>query len=265
MYPKHFGLSRLPFTNEIEADDLFPSGSLNELQIRLSHLVELRGIGLVTGDSGSGKTSACRKKIASLHTGLYRVLYVPLSTGNAMDLYKTIAWELGLPTERSRAALYKQIRTEVTRLCQEARCRPILIIDEAHHLRSEVLEDLRLLTNYAMDSDNRLCLLFIGQPELRRRLGLAAHEALGQRIVVRYHVAGLTRDELPPYLTHLLRLAGTELPLFEPAAMEAIFQATSGLPRKLNLLAHHALMAAALAKAKTVSIEHVQAALPEVT
>jgi general secretion pathway protein A len=264
MYRNHFGLNRHPFGKEIEADDLFASAALQELEIRLGQLVELRGIGLVTGESGSGKTSACRKMVASLHTGLYRVLYVPLSTGNAMDVYKSIAWELGLPTERNRAALYKQIRTEVTRLCQEARCRPILVVDEAHHLRSEVLEDLRLLTNYAMDADNRLCLLFVGHPELRRRLGMAAHEALCQRVVVRYHLVGLTRDELPRYLSHLLKLAGTELPLFEPAAMEAIFQATSGLPRKVNLLAHHALLAAALAKQKAVSIEHVQAAMPEV-
>jgi type II secretory pathway predicted ATPase ExeA len=66
------------------------------------------------------------------------------------------------------------------------------------------------------------------------------------------------------YLSHLLRLAGTELPLFEPAALEAIFQAANGLPRKVNLLAHHALTAAALGKAKAVTAEHVQAALPEV-
>lgn len=265
MYEKHFGLTRHPFGKDIETDDLFASASLRELEVRLAHLVELRGIGLVTGESGSGKTTACRKAAAALHAGLYRVLYVPMSTGNAMDLYKTIAWELGLATERNRAGLYRQIRTEVTRLCQEAKCRPILIIDEAHHLRSEVLEDLRLLTNYAMDADNRLGLLFVGHPELRRRIGMAAHEALSQRIVVRHHLGGLARDELPGYLTHLLRRAGTELPLFEPAAQEAIFQATSGLPRKVNLLAHHAMLAAAVAKAKAVSAEHVQAAMPEVS
>jgi type II secretory pathway predicted ATPase ExeA len=71
-----------------------------------------------------------------------------------MDLYKSIAWELGLPTERSRAALYKQIRPEVTRLCVDARIAPLLVVDEAHHLRSDVLEELRLLTNYDMDSEN---------------------------------------------------------------------------------------------------------------
>lgn len=265
MYRKHFGLTRHPFAKNIEPDDLFLSTPLLEIEARLSHLLELRGIGLVTGESGSGKTTTCRKVVAGLHTGLHRVLYVSLSTGNVMDVYKTIAWELGLPIERNRAALFRQIRNEVTRLCGEARQKPILIVDEAHHLRSDVLEDLRLLTNYAMDSENRLTLVLVGHPELRRRLGMAVHEALSQRVVVRAHVGGLPRDEVLAYLTHLLRLAGTELDLFEPAAQEALFQASSGLLRKLNLIAHHALMAAALARAKTVTVEHVQSAMSEVT
>lgn len=264
MYRKHFGFSRHPFTKEIEPDDLFTSSAMKELETRLNHLIEMRGIGLVTGESGSGKTTVCRKVLSSLHTGLYRVIYVQHSTGNVMDTYKTIAWELGLSIERSRAALFRQIRSEVTRLSAETRCRPVLVLDEAHHLRSDVLEDLRLLTNYAMDSENRLTLLFVGHPELRRRLSMAAHEALSQRIVVRAHMGGLTRDELELYVAHLLRRAGTELPLFEPAALEAIFQATSGLPRRANQLCHFSLMAAAMARAKTVSADHVGAALPEI-
>jgi type II secretory pathway predicted ATPase ExeA len=146
MYRKHFGLNRHPFAKEIDSDDLFPSTACQELGVRLAHLIEMRGIGLVTGDSGSGKTSACRKVVSALHTGLNRVVYVAHSTGNVMDVYKGIAWEMGLAIERSRAALYRQIRGEVNRLCTEARCRPILIVDEAHHLRPDVLEDLRLLT-----------------------------------------------------------------------------------------------------------------------
>ena len=264
MYRTHFGLTRHPFGNEIEADALFPSVSSRELELRLQHLIELRGIGLVTGDSGSGKTSSTRKVLLALHSGLFRVVYVSLSTGNVMDLYKTISWEMGLSVERSRAALYRQIRSEVSRLALESRCRPVLVVDEAHHLRPDVLEDLRLLTNYNMDAENRLCLLLLGQPELRRRIGMAVHEALAQRIVVRHHMGPLGRDELEPYLVHRLRLAGTELPLFEPAAHEALFQATSGLPRKVNLLAHHALMAAAIARAKAVTHDHVEAALAEV-
>jgi general secretion pathway protein A len=264
MYRQHFSLKHHPFTSEVEPEDLFPATAAKELEIRLTHLLDMRGIGLVTGDAGSGKTCGTRRVLAKLHSSLHRVIYVCLSTGNVLDLYKTISWEMGLPVERSRAALFRQIRSEVTRLVSEARCRPVLVIDEAHHLRPEVLEDLRLMTNYKMDAENRLCLLLLGQTELRRRLGMAVHEALAQRIVVRYHLPALGRDEVPEYLAHRLRHAGTELPIFEPAAHEALFQATSGLPRKLNLLAHHALLAAAIARAKTVAAEHVEDALPEV-
>jgi general secretion pathway protein A len=264
MYRKHFALTRHPFDKDLAADDLFESAALDELSMRLKHLVEMRGIGLVTGDSGSGKTTTCRRLVAGLHTGLHRVLYTSMTTGNAMDLYKSIAWELGLPTERNRAGLFRQIRAEVSRLCAENRLRPVLIVDEAHHLRTDLLEDLRLLTNYAMDSENRLTLVLVGHPELRRRMGMAALDALAQRVVVRANVRGLARDEMGAYLTHRLRLAGTELPLFEPSTVEAIFQGSSGLPRKANGLAHHALIAAAIAKAKSITTEHVQIAMQEV-
>ena len=263
MYLKHFGLSRFPFDRDIAVEDMFQSQSMAELSVRLQHLLELRGIGLVTGDPGSGKSSACRKMASGLHSGIYKTLYVPLSTGNPIDLYKCIAWELGLPTERSRAALYRQIRNEVTRLSVEARMRCLLIVDEAHALRSDVLEELRLLTNYAMDSENRLCLLLCGQTELRRRVAMAVHEPLNQRIVVRYQLGTLGADETQAYIGHLLKAAGTGLDLFEPQALAALHQASSGLPRKLNNFAHHALIASAAAKAKVVTAEHVQAAMSE--
>jgi general secretion pathway protein A len=265
MYLNHFGLTLYPFESDIPTDEMYISAAMGELQIRLDHLIQLRGVGLITGNPGAGKSAACRKMAGTLHTGIYKVIYVPLSTANPMDLYKTIAWELGLPTERNRAALYKRIREEVTRLAVDAKIRTVLILDEAQNLRSDVLEELRLLTNYAMDSENRLCLLLCGQTELRRRLGMAVHEALNQRIVVRYHLPGLTRDEVPQYISHLTKRAGCELPLFEPAAVEAIFQATKGMPRKIGRLAHHCLLAAALDKAKSASEEHVQRALPEVS
>jgi len=263
MYLRHFALTRFPFHDTLATDELFASAAITEADTRLQHLLELKGIGLLTGEVGSGKTTVCRKVTAALHAGLYKLLYVTLSTGNVMDMYKQIAWALGLPTERNRAGAARAIREEVTRLVTEAKQQPVLVVDEAQHLRNDVLEDLRLLTNYQMDADNRLCLLLVGLTELRRRLSMAVHESLDQRIVVRHHLPGLARDELPRYLQHRLRLAGTELELFSAPATEALFQATNGMPRKVNRIAHYALAAAAIDQAQQATEEHLFRAIEE--
>ena len=104
MYRKHFAFTHFPFERELQTDELFASSAIAEAEVRLKHLLELLGIGLITGEVGCGKTTVCRKLTSALHSGLYRVFYVTLSTGNVMDMYKCIAWELGLPTERNRAA-----------------------------------------------------------------------------------------------------------------------------------------------------------------
>lgn len=264
MYLKHFAMTHFPFDHTMPSGEVFATNAQTEAEIRLNHLLELRGIGLLTGEPGSGKTTLCRRLTDALHPGLYRVIYVPLSTGNVMDMYKSVAWDLGLPTERSRASAFRAIRAEVSRLLLEGKQQPLLIIDEAHHLRNDVLEDLRLLTNYEMDSQNRLCLLFVGLTELRRRLQMSVHESLDQRIVMRYQLGALTREEIPDYLTHRLRAASCELPLFDESAIEAIYQATQALPRKVNRLAHYALTATAIAEQRTVNADLVQSALQEI-
>jgi len=264
MYLKHFALTHFPFDHTLASSDVFATHTQSEAQVRLKHLLELRGIGLLTGEPGCGKTTLCRRLTDDLHPGLYRVIYVPLTTGNVMDMYKSVAWDLGLPTERSRASAFRAIRAEVSRLLLEGKQQPLLIIDEAHHLRNDVLEDLRLLTNYEMDSQNRLCLLFVGLTELRRRLQMSVHESLDQRIVMRYQLGALSREELPDYLTHRLRAASCELSLFDQDGVEAIFQATQSLPRKVNRLAHYALTAAAIANKRTVNADLVQSALQEI-
>ena len=226
------------------------------------HLLGLPGIGLLTAAARLRKDSACRRVTDTLNPGLFRVAYVRLSTGTVIDIYQAIGWALGLDTPRYRAPACQAIRTEIRRL-GEAGQLPLLILDEAQHLRHDVLDELRLLTNFGLDSERRLCLLLVGQSELRRRMAMAHHEAFAQRVVVRYHLAGLQREELEPYLAHALQRAGCELPLFEPPACQALFQASHGLPRMVSSLAHYSLAAAALDKARTVTAEHVQGACEE--
>ena len=192
-------------------------------------------LAMLTGDPGAGKSRLCVQMAVAIACGRSRWL---AGEGPLLRL-----------DDPACVVFAKQL--------------PILVIDEAQHLRNDVLEDLRLLTNFAMDSENRLCLLLVGLTELRRRLAMAVHESLSQRLVVRHHLNGLDRDERDHYLTHRLRLAGCELPLFEPCAVEALFQSTRGLPRLINRTAHYALTAAALGNARTVTAEHLEHAVAE--
>ena len=133
--------------------------------------------------------------------------------------------------------------------------RPNSVLSLSREMRATLkrLEQLPLLLNFDMDSSRYLTLLLIGQPLLRRTLSLQMHEALRQRIGVHYHLEGLTREELDAYLTHQLKAAGVSQPLFDDTARQGLYQATKGIPRKVNKLALTALRLAASRKLQLVN------------
>jgi len=180
-------------------------------------------------------------------------LYVHFSSGSALDLLRQIALELDLEPAHFRGDLVRQIAGAIVRLNQSKKQHPILICDEAHLLPHPALEQLPLLLNFDMDSSRYLTLLLVGQPLLRRTLSLQMHEALRQRIGVQYHLEGLTRDELDSYLAQQLKAAGVSQSLFDDTARQGMYQATKGIPRKVNKLAMTALRLAAASKSQTVN------------
>ena len=206
----------------------------------------------------------CRQVAANLHPGLHRVGYVSLTTGNVLDMYKAIAWELGLPTERSRATAYRAIRAEITRLLGEAKQLPVLVIDEAQHLRNDVLEDLRLLTNFAMDSDNRLCLLLVGLTEP------ATAPGHGRARIAR--TATRRADTTSPAWTATNSNAtsptacawpAVRSPCSSPQRSRRCSRARAGCHGSSTASPHYALTAAAVKGARTVSAEHLEHAVAE--
>jgi general secretion pathway protein A len=209
-------------------------------------------VGLITGEVGAGKSTAARVFTAALNPSLYKILYVHFSSGSALDLMRQIALELDLEPAHFRGDLMRQIAGAIVRLNSKKQ-HPILICDEAHLLPHPALEQLPLLLNFDMDSSRYLTLLLVGQPLLRRTLSLQMHEALRQRIGVQYHLEGLTREELDAYLTQQLKAAGVSQPLFDETARQGMYQATKGIPRKVNKLAMTALRLAAASKSQTVS------------
>jgi general secretion pathway protein A len=248
-----FGFKKTPFSDSPDPKQLFASQSWNQVKARLQFLVEHHGAGLLTGEVGSGKSTAARSFTAALNPNLFKVMYLHWTPGSTLDLLRQVARELDLEPAHYRGDLARQISQAVIHLNQSKKQHPILICDEAQLLPHPALEQLPLLLNFDMDSSRYLTLLLIGQPLLRRTLSLQMHEALRQRIGVQFHLEGLTREELDAYLAHQLKTAGVSQPLFDDTARQGLYQATKGIPRKVNKLAQTALRMAAARKMPLVN------------
>jgi|SRR5215469_13607605 len=253
MWEAFFGFKKTPFSDHPDEKHLFASQAWNQVKARLQFLVDHHGAGLLTGEVGSGKSTAARSFTAALNPSLYKILYLHWSSGSALDLLRQLGRELDLEPAHCRGDLVRQISEAIVRLNQSKKQHPILICDEAHLLRHAALEQLPLLLNFDMDSSHYLTLLLVGQPLLRRALSLQMHEALRQRIAVHYHLEGLSREELDDYLAQQLKVSGVGQPLFDDSATQALYQASKGILRKVNKLAAASLRLAASRKASLVN------------
>jgi len=253
MLEAFFGFKKTPFPDRPDAKQLFASQAWTQVKARLQFLIDHQGAGLLSGEVGAGKSTAARTFAASLNPNLYKVLYLHWTSGSALDLLRQLALTLDLVPAHYRGDLVRQISDTIVRLNQSRKQHPILICDEAQLLPHPALEQLPLLLNFDMDSSHYLTLLLVGQPLLRRTLSLQMHEPLRQRIAVQYHLEGLSREELDAYLTHQLKAAGVSQPLFDDTARQALYQASKGIPRKVNKLALAALRLAAERKMSSVN------------
>lgn len=264
MFETFFGFKTTPFSADSDPRQLFESAAWTQMQARLQFLVDYRGVGLFTGEVGAGKSTATRTLLARLNPNLYKILYLHWSSGSLLDLLTLLARQLDLQPAHRRADLVHQISEAIVRLNQAKKQHPFLVLDEAHLLPHQTLEQLPLLLNFEMDSCPYLSLALVGQALLRRTLSLQVHEPLRQRIAVHYHLEGFSRDELEAYLAQQLQLAGVGEPLFEDSARQALYQATKGLPRKVNKLCLAVLRLAASRKSNQVGEALVLEATPEV-
>lgn len=257
MYKQFYGLTFNPFDKEIETDKLFQSNDFNELRERLKYMLDNRGIGLIVGEPGTGKSTCLRRFAENVNKSLYKVCYLPLTTLTVKDFYQAICTMLGTQKKYRKVDLFFEIQSAINTLYYDQRITPVFIVDEIHMASSQVLDDLRLLFNFKMDSANPFVLILAGQPQIRNKLMLTSSYPLKQRIIMRYSMQGLTEEECRDYLSSRMKIAGCSREIFTPQATMAIYNISGGAPRVINNIATAALMYSAGKRSDIVDEEAV--------
>jgi len=252
-----FGLKRFPFDKNIKPQDVMDTEPLKECSARLNYIKRRGGILLLTGDPGVGKTLALRRYVQELNENLFKTFYTPLSTLSRADLLYHINRLLALPPRLSKSAVYTQIQQALLESKEQLGKTVVLIIDEAHLLQTGPIEELRLLTNFKMDSYDPFILVLSGQSDLRRIMEFAVMEPFNQRIAMRYHLPALSPQQTKDYGLHHLKLAGAQEPILDDKALEAVYEISFGIPRKIGAVIEQALTYAMFDNKRTVTAEMV--------
>lgn len=264
-YRQYFALEKEPFAAEIAREDILVTPVVSAVQERLHYALRLGSIALITGEIGSGKSTALRYVIGGLHPSEYRIIFVTASSGSILELYRQILGELGVENAgASRAMMTRRIKQEVLELVLGKKMKVALVIDEASLLRLEVFAELHTLTQFEQDSRPYLPVVLAGQANLVDNLKYRNSQPLASRVVARCHLKGIDQKTMEEYLRHHLAIAGVNRMIFEEAAVTAIHQGSGGLYRKANNLARGAIIAAARSDSALVTAEHARLASTEI-
>ena len=266
MYKDYFHLTEMPFSIAPDPRFLYMSARHREALAHLLYGVQGEGgILLLTGEVGTGKTTLCRCLIENIQARC-DVAIILNPKMSVEELLASICDEfhIALPAVApSVKVLVDAINAHLLRANAQGR-RAVLIIDEAQNLHTDVLEQLRLLTNLETNTRKLLQIILIGQPELQDMLRRPELRQVAQRIVARYHLGQLTRLEVAAYVVHRLRVSGTQTPVFPYSLVGTLYRLTGGVPRLINLVCDRALLGAYVQRKLQVTPKTLKAAAREV-
>lgn len=234
MFLTYYGLDFNPFDKDVETKYAFENQDFKILNNRLNFIKEHQGISLITGNPGLGKTFAIRHFINSLNTNLYKTVYICMSNLTTTEFYKHLCYGLGIDPPYKKIDMFKAIQEAIIGLVKDRKLKVIIVVDEAQYLRAEILNDLKLLLNFELDSKNYVSLILVGLPSLNSILNRNNFEALRQRITVSYNMMGISKEELISYINSRISIAHGNNGIFDEQAIETIYSACNGTLRIAN-------------------------------
>lgn len=262
MNSPYFSFNREPFSRELSPAEVFVSKGHHELLARLRHAIETGSLAVITGQVGSGKSTAIRSVIQSLETSRYRYIYLASSQLTPAEFYKSLLYQVNVQPRRGFSENKRLVTQAMLELCQKG-IKPLVVIDEAQELTVQMLSELRFVLNYQTDSFSPLMVILAGQPQLAEILRLQVLECIQQRINVHYRLPCLDEDEIAAYILHHLKVAGLDKQIFTDAAVQFIYQFSKGIPRRINNICRYAIVAAVVADSPTIDTDAVQKGLDD--
>ena len=264
MYLDFYGLKKEPFSISPDLHFLYLSEVHKEGLAYLRYgLIQKKGFIVITGEVGTGKTTLINALLAEIPQEVkYVVISNPKLTRD--EFFYLLVTRFGLGSFSNKAELLLRF-TEFLEKCQEKDLNVILIVDEAHCLSEELLEEIRLLSNLETPSAKLLNIILVGQPEFEEILNRPEMRALKQRVPLRYKLMPLNEEETLNYIkVRLARAGASDVAIFTNEALKKIYYYTDGVPRLINLLADHSLLTGFVKEQRKIDIDIVDECAKEI-
>ena len=241
MFEKYYELTATPFSRDIPTGELYSSFVLEETMGRLEYAANRQLFTVVIGDCGTGKTTTIRKFKDILNPSSFMVMYLADSKLTPRHFYKGLLEQLGCEAKFYRGDAKRQLHKEIELMRGIHKLQPVVIVDEAHLLDKEMLEEVRFLLNFKMDAQSPMALILVGQSELWEKLQLQSYAAIRQRIDIQCRLQHFDRSQTDEYMKRHLSYAGAKRDIFSEAAVDEIFRYSGGAARLINKVSTHCL------------------------